>query len=430
MNEDRKTKFGVAPGSVFYMSPEQIQTPRSIDHRSDIYSFGCVLYEMLTGRPPFGSETDSDFTIRHAHVHRPPEPMRKWNPQVPFEFEWIVLRALQKDRERRFASAQDMANAIREEIPKLPGGLTKDKTDPKKDDKKNSDKKGLPPQPRPLPWKAIVAGIISLAVATLGLAIWAVWPHPVEITSVKFFSYQGKLAAEGSREYHAHFRQDEVAGIGWETALNGPVSKSTTMTVVWHWAGGQERRETQVIPAKSDKVANGLGWDKPGNWIVGAYTIDYVLEGKTLASGQFFVDAPPVVRRVPPPAQYDIPSLSATVQGLQYFGTARNQQPAAWGSRMYYQTFSLTYSPCVYWELKIHRDVDDAQNFEIETYDYLNGSELYRHTKSFRWDAGGPNPGYYSDGVCWPDQIGNRGTYTVQLWMDGQKIAQGEYTME
>jgi serine/threonine protein kinase len=117
LNEDRKTKTGFALGSVFYMSPEQIQTPRAIDWRSDLYSFGCVLYEMLTGRPPFGGDTDSDFTIKQAHVQTPPEPMRKWNPQVPFEFEWIVFRALSKDRERRFASAAEMADALRPIVP-------------------------------------------------------------------------------------------------------------------------------------------------------------------------------------------------------------------------------------------------------------------------------------------------------------------------
>ena len=117
LKDERKTKFGDAPGSVYYMSPEQITDPRNIDRRSDIYAFGCVLYEMLTGKPPFGSESDTDFNIRNAHVNKSPEPMRKRNPQVPFEFEWIVLKALNKDRDKRFASAAEMMQALKSAFP-------------------------------------------------------------------------------------------------------------------------------------------------------------------------------------------------------------------------------------------------------------------------------------------------------------------------
>jgi hypothetical protein len=112
LSEDRRTKTGLAPGSAFYMSPEQIQTPRLVDARSDLYSFGCVLYEMLAGRPPFGGESDSDFTIKAAHVHQLPPPLRPLNPSLPPEYEWVVLRALSKDRAQRFQSAAAMADAL------------------------------------------------------------------------------------------------------------------------------------------------------------------------------------------------------------------------------------------------------------------------------------------------------------------------------
>lgn len=191
MNQDRKTKVGIAPGSVHYMSPEQIQTPRSIDRRSDIYSFGCVLYEMLTGKPPFVSDTDSDFSVHQGHVYKQPEPLRKRNPNVPFEFEWIVLRALNKDREKRFSSAKEMAAVLRDPLAK--SGLARP----------------LAPAPPPAPQKAQPAVLsrgfeqikakfeqarstplanlrgktatkVTMAVmaaAMLGLALWAFWPH-------------------------------------------------------------------------------------------------------------------------------------------------------------------------------------------------------------------------------------------------------------
>jgi phosphate transport system substrate-binding protein len=112
LNGNRLTQEGTALGTVFYMSPEQITDPRKVDARSDIYSFGCVLYELLTGRPPFGAETDTDFTIKTQHVKDTPAPLRRWNAAVPFDFEWIVLRALNKDPEKRFASCAEMARVM------------------------------------------------------------------------------------------------------------------------------------------------------------------------------------------------------------------------------------------------------------------------------------------------------------------------------
>lgn len=115
MGTDRRTRTGVAVGTVHYMSPEQIRRPKSIDHRTDVYSFGCVLYEMLTGHAPFeaeDAEQDTDYVIKDAHIHQQPESVRKWNSAVPETVDAIVLKSLAKEPNERFVSCGEFARAI------------------------------------------------------------------------------------------------------------------------------------------------------------------------------------------------------------------------------------------------------------------------------------------------------------------------------
>jgi serine/threonine protein kinase len=110
----RLSRSGSAVGTPEYMSPEQIATPDDIDHRTDVYSFGCVLYEMLSGQPPFGSRDDgtTEFELMQAHVQRSPVPIRQRNPAIDKQTEAVIQCALSKDRERRFAGCGDMALAL------------------------------------------------------------------------------------------------------------------------------------------------------------------------------------------------------------------------------------------------------------------------------------------------------------------------------
>ena len=100
-NEKRLTRTGTSIGTSLYMSPEQIRKPGSVDRRSDIYSFGCVLYETLTGEPPFNpssaGDEDTDFAIKMAHVQDPPPPLRQRNASVSPEIEAVVMRCLAKN---------------------------------------------------------------------------------------------------------------------------------------------------------------------------------------------------------------------------------------------------------------------------------------------------------------------------------------------
>ena len=113
--EDRLTRAGVAIGTPHYMSPEQIVGARNIDYRSDIYAFGCVLYQMLSQRAPFevmDGDGDTAYRIKDMHLRRPPVPLRELNPDVPEHVEQAVLRCLAKNPADRFTSCQELLQAI------------------------------------------------------------------------------------------------------------------------------------------------------------------------------------------------------------------------------------------------------------------------------------------------------------------------------
>ena len=102
IGEARMTRTGAFVGTFEYTSPEQIRTPRNVDHRTDVYSSGCVVYEMLTGRPPFvAAEGNSTFDIERAHVFEAPPPLRRRRPEIPEELEHVVLLALAKGVDER-----------------------------------------------------------------------------------------------------------------------------------------------------------------------------------------------------------------------------------------------------------------------------------------------------------------------------------------
>ena len=110
MGQEQLTREAVTIGTVAYMSPEQVQG-EELDQCTDLWSFGVVLYEMLTGELPFRGDTES--IILHSVVEAEPKPLRQLRPDIPVELQKIIDRALKKNREDRYSSAAEMARDLR-----------------------------------------------------------------------------------------------------------------------------------------------------------------------------------------------------------------------------------------------------------------------------------------------------------------------------
>jgi serine/threonine protein kinase/Tfp pilus assembly protein PilF len=103
------TAVGVIPGTAVYMSPEQARS-ELVDARSDLFSFGVVLYEMSTGKKPFAG--NNSLMTLDAVLHSKPVPPRELNPKIPIELEGIIGKAMEKDRNHRYQSAAEIKSDL------------------------------------------------------------------------------------------------------------------------------------------------------------------------------------------------------------------------------------------------------------------------------------------------------------------------------
>jgi len=155
-----ETEPGVVLGTIGYMAPEQVKGEPA-DGRSDIFSLGCVLYEMLAGRPPFGGATPAETLA--AILRDEPRSLDELADSVPPRLAAIVRRCLEKEPERRFQSARDLAFALKE----ADVGETRKPVDA-----------AAPPRDSRRRLIIIAAAAIAVLAAAAGLSIWHPWTAP------------------------------------------------------------------------------------------------------------------------------------------------------------------------------------------------------------------------------------------------------------
>jgi eukaryotic-like serine/threonine-protein kinase len=192
---DHGTRLGVIIGTIAYMSPEQA-AGKALDPRSDIFSFGAVLYEMLAGRRPFAGATD--IALLHAIVHDAPEPLPD---EVPLALRKLVEKALEKDPGDRYQSMRDVAIDLRTLA-------------------RQSVETVTPLEPRGLRhWKWAAGAFFALA---LGVAAWKFWPN-VESRQVRSIAILPlrNVSDDPEQQYFADGMTDALTtGLSQVSALN------------------------------------------------------------------------------------------------------------------------------------------------------------------------------------------------------------------
>jgi serine/threonine protein kinase/Tfp pilus assembly protein PilF len=207
LKEKGITGAGVMIGTPEYMSPEQAEA-KEVDQRTDIYSLGVIIYEMVTGRVPF--EGDTALSIAMKHKDEAPKDPKEYNAQIPDDLRNLILKCLEKDKERRFQSAGEVLaelENIEKGIPATDIAIPKGKPLTSKEITVTFGLK-----------KLLVPGLAFVAIVVIGLILWKPWiPREVpssstEIPSIAILPFDDS-SPEKDQEYFCNGLAESIINV-------------------------------------------------------------------------------------------------------------------------------------------------------------------------------------------------------------------------